>query len=334
MLTIVRAFAEVALIVAVQAWMLVQVSFGYWRLCARARRAAATPVAAAPLPGDALLSVVIPAYREAATIEATLRRVLSAAADPRRVEVVVVDAGGGDGTMAAARAELPFAVMEATVALRSRVLQLPFGDQALALRRDTFEALGGFDDLAKLPILEDFLLVHKLRVAGARGFGTIANLSTTAHCHPRRWLAKPVWRVNWTNQRVMVLFTYFGYTPLDMYEPRYGARRRADRAPWRGGGGGGGRRRGPRGRVRRLGHRRREHGRGASARAAAPAPGQQRVSGSAARAATVAQWRRPATNSVGWTTTTTRSVDGAGAGAGAQAQAARQQDRHQSDRFA
>ena len=317
MLTIVRAFAEVALIVAVQAWMLVQVSFGYWRLCARARRAAATPVAAAPLPGDALLSVVIPAYREAATIEATLRRVLSAAADPRRVEVVVVDAGGGDGTMAAARAvadelaptlrvdcapssrggrgpavaagaraargaallvlhgdtrlpsgfdadvlgalrdpktlatcfrfgvdrlaldgalssprgsllrrlqELPFAVMEATVAVRSRVLQLPFGDQALALRRDTFEALGGFDDLAKLPILEDFLLVHKLRVAGARGAGTIANLSTTAHCHPRRWLAKPVWRVNWTNQRVMVLFTYFGYTPLDIYELYYGTR--------------------------------------------------------------------------------------------------------------
>ncbi|KAH8094189.1 hypothetical protein JL720_4181 [Aureococcus anophagefferens] len=285
MLTIVRAFAEVALIVAVQAWMLVQVSFGYWRLCARARRAAATPVAAAPLPGDALLSVVIPAYREAATIEATLRRVLSAAADPRRVEVVVVDAGGGDGTIRGARRrgdsrrrsrrllylvagrpgpgrrrrrarraaprlvlhgdtrlpsgfdadalalcgsegvghELPFAVMEATVALRSR-LQLPFGDQALALRRDTFEALGGFDDLAKLPILEDFLLVHKLRVAGARGFGTIANLSTTAHCHPRRWLAKPVWRVNWTNQRVMVLFTYFGYTPLDIYELYYGTR--------------------------------------------------------------------------------------------------------------
>ena len=87
MFTIVRAFAEVALIVAVQAWMLVQVSFGYWRLCARARRGAAGPVAAAPLPGDALLSVVIPAYREAATIEATLRRVLSAAADPRRVEL-------------------------------------------------------------------------------------------------------------------------------------------------------------------------------------------------------------------------------------------------------
>ena len=41
MLTIVRALAEVALIVAVQAWMLLQVSFGYWRLCARASRFAA-----------------------------------------------------------------------------------------------------------------------------------------------------------------------------------------------------------------------------------------------------------------------------------------------------
>ena len=104
MLTIVRAFAEVALIVAVQAWMLAQVSFGYWRLCARARRAAATPVAAAPLPGDALLSVVIPAYREAATIEATLRRVLSAAADPRRPGAGTYDVPSSDASDAAAEA--------------------------------------------------------------------------------------------------------------------------------------------------------------------------------------------------------------------------------------
>ena len=323
MLQTLRAFVDVVLAVAVQSLMLAQVSFGYWRL---RRRAVLEPSVATldkrlrrrPLPAEAVVSVVIPAYREVGTIEATLRRVLAAAAQPHAVEVVVVDAGGGDGTMAvAARVgeeleakglqvrcgpsstggrgpavaagarvatgdvllvlhadtrlpdgfdasvaaglrdsstlatcfrfgvdrlaldgalssprgsllrrlqELPFAVMEATVAVRSRLLQLPFGDQALALRRDTFEALGGFDDLAKLPILEDFLLVHKLRVAGARGAGTIANLSTTAHCHPRRWLAKPVWRVNWTNQRVMVLFTYFGYTPLDIYVLYYGTR--------------------------------------------------------------------------------------------------------------
>ena len=43
-------------------------------------------------------------------------------------------------------------------------------------------------------------------------------------CHPRRWLARPVWRVNLTNKRVMILFTYFSYTPLMIYELYYGSK--------------------------------------------------------------------------------------------------------------
>ena len=40
--------------------------------------------------------------------------------------------------------------MERTVAWRAAQLQLPFGDQALALRRADFDALGGFGDLARV----------------------------------------------------------------------------------------------------------------------------------------------------------------------------------------
>ena len=47
--------------------------------------------------------------------------------------------------------------------LRSRLLQLPYGDQALFMKKAVFEAVGGFADL---PIMEDFILVRCLRRKG------------------------------------------------------------------------------------------------------------------------------------------------------------------------
>ena len=60
-----KALWEIAAICAVQAMMLAQVSFGYYRL----KGAVPDGVTASreDLPKDATLSIVIPAYREAAT---------------------------------------------------------------------------------------------------------------------------------------------------------------------------------------------------------------------------------------------------------------------------
>ena len=44
-----------------------------------------------------------------------------------------------------------------------------------------------------MPILEDFLLVQRLRAAGAAGAGTIVTLDAPALCSPRRqavWTTK------------------------------------------------------------------------------------------------------------------------------------------------
>lgn len=69
--------------------------------------------------------------------------------------------------------------VEWTTNLRSRRLQLPYGDQGLFLRRNVFEALGGF---ANLHIMEDLDIVLRLRKSG--------NLITTAQpaiTSGRRW---------------------------------------------------------------------------------------------------------------------------------------------------
>jgi uncharacterized protein len=78
--------------------------------------------------------------------------------------------------------------------LRSRWLQMPYGDQALFLRRATFEELGGFVDL---PILEDYELVRRLRHRGK-----VKTLSEPAVTSGRRWRRLGALRTTWINQRV------------------------------------------------------------------------------------------------------------------------------------
>lgn len=69
-------------------------------------RTLSTPRSRPPAPGDVRLSVVVPAYGEAAGIGSTVRRIreeLAPVADDGGLEVVVVDDGSGDGTADAAR---------------------------------------------------------------------------------------------------------------------------------------------------------------------------------------------------------------------------------------
>ena len=78
----------------------------------------------------------------------------------------------------------------------ARVLwrKLPYGDQGIFFRRETFEALGGFLEVS---LMEDVLLMQKLRRRGGR----LALLPGPLHVDPRRWLAHGVVRQtlkNWT----------------------------------------------------------------------------------------------------------------------------------------
>jgi len=83
------------------------------------------------------------------------------------------------------------ALVEWTANLRSRWRQLPFGDQALFLRRSVFEEIGGYADL---PIMEDYELVRRLRRRGR-----VITVPQTAITSGRRWRRRGVVRTTLTN---------------------------------------------------------------------------------------------------------------------------------------
>jgi rSAM/selenodomain-associated transferase 2/rSAM/selenodomain-associated transferase 1 len=86
--------------------------------------------------------------------------------------------------------------VERLVAARCRWLGNPFGDQGLFVRRDLFEALGGFVDW---PLLEDVEIQRRLK-----RHGRLAITREAAATSGRRWQARGVWSTLWLNQRIML----------------------------------------------------------------------------------------------------------------------------------
>ena len=80
--------------------------------------------------------------------------------------------------------------------IRSRFLRMPYGDQGLFLRRDTFESMGGFPNQ---PIMEDVALVRR-----ARRVGKIVTVQETALTSGRRWRKRGVFWTTCINQLILL----------------------------------------------------------------------------------------------------------------------------------
>jgi uncharacterized protein len=91
--------------------------------------------------------------------------------------------------------------VERGVKWRSRFGQLPYGDQGIFLRAETFWELGGFADL---PIMEDFEFVKRLQK-----LGKIAIAPATVTTSARRWEKLGVFKTTVINQ-LMVMAYYLG----------------------------------------------------------------------------------------------------------------------------
>jgi hypothetical protein len=87
---------------------------------------------------------------------------------------------------------------------RSRLLQLPYGDQAIFVPAEIFQQTGGFPDL---PIMEDFEWVRRLRHLGKIGIAPAPVLTSG-----RRWQQVGIWRTTWINQLVIAAY-FLGLSP-------------------------------------------------------------------------------------------------------------------------
>jgi rSAM/selenodomain-associated transferase 2/rSAM/selenodomain-associated transferase 1 len=87
---------------------------------------------------------------------------------------------------------------------RARTLQMPYGDQALFMRRDTFDRVGGFP---LLPIMEDLEIVRRLR-----RLGRIRIVPAAATTSARRWQTLGVFRTSALNQLLTAAY-FLGFAP-------------------------------------------------------------------------------------------------------------------------
>ena len=86
-----------------------------------------------------------------------------------------------------------YRLIERGNALRVRLRGLAYGDQAIFMRREVFQGLGGFPDVQ---LMEDVLLMRQFRQ-----LAWPALLPGPVHVHPRRWQRRGIIRqtvCNWS----------------------------------------------------------------------------------------------------------------------------------------
>jgi len=94
--------------------------------------------------------------------------------------------------------------IEAVTYFRSRYLRLPYGDQALFMRKALFEEIGGFSEM---PIMEDFILIRRLKRRGK-----IVIVHEPVKTSPRRWLHLGIFKT-WLINQLIVMAYYLGISP-------------------------------------------------------------------------------------------------------------------------
>ena len=107
-------------------------------------------------------------------------------------------------------------VIERLMNLRSRLTGIATGDQALFIRQDRFDAVGGFPEI---PLMEDIAMSRALKRRG-RPACLRAKVITSA----RRWNQNGIWKTIFLMWRLRAAY-FFGADPARLaHVYRYGRR--------------------------------------------------------------------------------------------------------------
>jgi len=99
---------------------------------------------------------------------------------------------GIDGEVASLR------LVEWGVNMRSHFWQMPYGDQAIFLTKETFNKIGNFPEL---PFMEDFEIIRRLK-----RIGRITIIPVPVITSARRWLQKGIWKTTLINQIIIIAY--------------------------------------------------------------------------------------------------------------------------------
>jgi hypothetical protein len=92
-----------------------------------------------------------------------------------------------------------YRLIESVASLRSRLTRIPYGDQAIFIRKNAFWRLGGY---RAIPLMEDVDLMRRLKRAGLR----IALLNKRVSTSPRRWEQEGALYCTLRNWALMALY--------------------------------------------------------------------------------------------------------------------------------
>jgi len=90
---------------------------------------------------------------------------------------------------------------------RSRRFQLPYGDQAIFLKKVVFEEMGGYPEM---PIMEDYEFIHRLKRKGR-----IYTAPIPAVTSARRWIELGVWETTLLNWAIVIAYS-LGVSPATL----------------------------------------------------------------------------------------------------------------------
>ncbi|MCK4753410.1 MAG: TIGR04283 family arsenosugar biosynthesis glycosyltransferase [Planctomycetes bacterium] len=105
--------------------------------------------------------------------------------------------------------------------IRSRLTRIPYGDQAIFLRKEYFKEIGGFKDIG---LMEDVELMQRIKRRGGRIFILPDRVETSA----RRWEEEGIFYTTFRNL-VLVSLYYLGVNPdklVRFYRSGYGSGRK------------------------------------------------------------------------------------------------------------
>jgi len=109
-----------------------------------------------------------------------------------------------------------FRVIESAVSLRSRITRIPFGDQAIFVRKNYFDEIGGYKDL---PIMEDVEIMERIKKRGDKIFIIPQKVHTSSrrweqegilHCTLRNWFLQILYLLRISPHRLSQFYRYNG----------------------------------------------------------------------------------------------------------------------------